>query len=359
MNKNNQNKEFLQSSEWRNFQTTVGRKTFHLKNEGFSASIVEHVLLIVGKYFYCPRGPITSLKGEEFPISNFQFPNKSQNSISNDLIKSGMRELVGLAKKENAGWIRIDVENIQTLDLIKENITEKIVKAPHDMQPKEVFVIDISKSADQLLLEMKPKTRYNIKLAEKKGVVTSFAPSLSSGHSSLVTGEEKNKYIEAFLRLTKEMAARQGITAHDEKYYRRMIESLPEEMLQIYVAEFEGKIIAANLMLFYEETATYLHGASSNVSRNVMAPFLLQWQAILDAKEKGCVKYDFGGVKITDNHQQATNNWEGITNFKLGFSPNTKPIEFLGSYDIIINPRKYAVYRGLQRAKAFAARFRK
>ena len=151
------------------------------------------------------------------------------------------------------------------------------------------------------------------------------------------------------------MAARQGIVAHPEEYYRKMIETLPEEMLKIYVAEFEGKIIAANLVLFFENTATYLHGASSNDNRNVMAPFLLQWQAILEAKERGCTRYDFGGIKTVNSD----NSWEGITNFKLGFSPNTKSIEFPGSYDIIINPRKYAVYRGLQRAKAFAVKFKK
>jgi peptidoglycan pentaglycine glycine transferase (the first glycine) len=324
MEKNNQNEEFLQSAQWSEFQQAVGRKTFHLKAEGFSAFLIEHTLPIVGSYLYCPRGPILDME------------NKGQ-GISEKI--SGMLEL---AKKENAGWIRIDADNMQNLELFKERISAKIVKAPHDMQPKEVFVINISKDAEILLNEMKPKTRYNINLAKKKGV-------------DIKIQNLENKYVEDFLRLTKEMAARQGITAHPGEYYRKMIESLPEEMLKIYVAEFEGKVLAANLVLFYGTTATYLHGASSNDNRNVMAPFLLQWQAILDAKEKGCMKYDFGGVKTNSND----GSWAGITQFKLGFSPNTVPVEFPGSYDIVINPRKYAVYRGLQRAKAFAVKFRK
>ncbi|HBI33935.1 MAG TPA: hypothetical protein DEA43_04035 [Candidatus Moranbacteria bacterium] len=327
-----ENKEILQSQQWRKFQEAVGRKTHFVENDDFSASIVEHSLPIVGKYMYSPKGPVLKVESRKSKVESF------------------FAELIDLAKRENAGWIRIEPESDQILETIKENISEKVFKAPHNMQPKEIFVLDTSKTEEQLLAEMKSKTRYNINLAKKKGVIIS---------QNVDRGAQNVKYIEAFLELTKEMAARQGIVAHPEQYYRKMIETLPEEMLKIYVAEFEGKIIAANLVLFFENTATYLHGASSNENRNVMAPFLLQWQAILDAKESGCTRYDFGGVRITNNSRQTTNNWEGITNFKLGFSPNTKPIEFPGSYDIIINPRKYAVYRGLQRAKAFAVRFRR
>lgn len=339
------NSEFLQSSQWRKFQENVGRKTFYLENKCFLASIIEHNLPIAGKYLYCPRGPVTSLEDEEFTISNFQFPNKRQKPNLKNNIKNGMLALIELAKKEKAGWVRIEPENEEMLGLIRKNITQKIVKAPHDMQPKEIFVLDISKDVEILLAEMKTKTRYNIRLAKKRGVAIS--------NKQQATGK-KEEHLEAFLRLTKEMAARHGIKTHPENYYRKMIESLPIEMLKIYVAEYEGSIIAANLVLFYGKTATYLHGASGNKHRNVMAPFLLQWQAILDAKEAGCEKYDFGGIRSTVNNQQSKNNenaWEGITSFKLGFSPKTKPVEFPGSCDIVVNPGKYGVYRGLQRVR--------
>ena len=79
--------------------------------------------------------------------------------------------LIELGKKENAGWIRVEPESDQMLEMIKENISEKVVKAPHNMQPKEVFVLDISKDVETLLNEMKPKTRYNIKLAIKHNVL--------------------------------------------------------------------------------------------------------------------------------------------------------------------------------------------
>ncbi|KKQ52085.1 MAG: Methicillin resistance protein [Parcubacteria group bacterium GW2011_GWD2_38_11] len=355
MEKSNQNKDFLQSAQWREFQQAVGRKNYFIENDAFSASIIEHILPIVGKYLYSPRGPVIS--NFEFRISNenlilndkssdnFKIFAPSLSSGQNSKFEIGISSLTDLAKKCNAGWIRIEPENDQALELIKENISEKIVKAPHNMQPKEIFVLDILKTAETLLCEMKTKTRYNIGIAVKKGIKIDYR---SAGN------DNQGEYVEAFLKLTKEMAERQGIVAHPDEYYRKMIATLPGEMLRIYVAKYDGKIIAANLVLFYGNTATYLHGASGSVHRNLMAPFSLQWQAILDAKEMGCTKYDFGGVKT-----QGENSWQGITTFKLGFSTSTKPIEFPGSYDIIINPRKYAVYRGLQAAKAFAVRFRK
>ncbi len=290
------NKEFLQSEEWRKFQEASGRRTF----QSDSIAAIEHKLPIVGRYFYVPKGSIS-------------------------------QEIIDLAKKEKAGWIRFDPKSM-------ENI--KAVKAPHDMQPKEIFVIDITRSEEDLLNGMKQKTRYNLKLAEKKGIK--------------VIKEINERTINEFLRLVKVTAERKGIKFHPESYYRKMIETIPEDILKLYSAEYNGKIIAANLVIFYGKTAIYLHGATDDEYRNVMAPYLLQWEAIKDAKEAGCEKYDFGGVKTINSEQEAMNskNWTGITKFKLGFSQNTKPIEFPGSYDVIINPVRYYLYRILQKLKS-------
>jgi len=362
MSQNIENNEFLQSAEWFKFQEAFGRRTFSVSEAGFSANIVEHVLPVVGRYFYVPRGPVTSTKVEEFSISNNQFSNKSQNSNINDQIEYGMRELVDLAKKENAGWIRIEPKTEGILEILRNTVeidgnSLKIVKAPYDVQPKEVFKIDISKPEDQLLSEMKSKTRYNIGIARKRGVIVKKNDANPRINANQLIANNTN--INAFLKLTKEMAERQGIVPHPEEYYRKMFETFPKEMLSLYVAKYDDKIIAANLILFYGDTATYLHGASSNEHRNVMAPFLLQWHAILDAKKKGCKWYDFGGIKTTNNKQQTTNNWEGITKFKLGFSPETEPVVFPGTYDIIVNPRQCALYKGLQKAKMFLKKIRR
>jgi peptidoglycan pentaglycine glycine transferase (the first glycine) len=347
--------EFLQSDQWRKFQESVGRRTFCIsphpsplpkKGEGkfyFYASIIEHELPIVGKYFYIPKGSII-----ENPKSEILNPKQIPNSKSE--IQIFLDNIIGLAKKEKAGWIRIEPASEEILNIF-QGLALKVVKAPHDMQPREVFVIDITKSEEELLAEMKSKTRYNIKVAQKKGVKIIVIPAqagiqaqrLDSGSEAGMTG----RYIDEFIRLVKITAKRDGITPHPESYYRQMFETIPSENIKLYVAEYQEKIIAANIVIYYGNTVIYLHGASDNEYRNVMAPYLLQWQAILDAKKAGLTSYDFGGVKIGGD-----NSWQGITKFKTGFSPNTKPIEFPGSHDIIINKKKYYLYRLIQKIKS-------
>ncbi len=295
--------EFLQSKVWLQFQESVGRKTFQLRMDNFEVNIIQHTLPIIGKYFYVPRG---------LKLGNLD-----------------VEKIIKLAKKNNAGWIRIESETEESLDIIRKNTRCKVVKAPHDVQPKEIFIIDISKSEKVLLAEMKPKTRYNIRLAEKKGIK--------------IFSVKNEKIIAEFLRLTQIMAKRQKIKTHAENYYRKMLEIIPDNILKLYVAEYGGGIIAANLVVFYGDICIYLHGASDDSYRSVMAPYLLQWHQICDAKKANCAKYDFGGISKI--------KWQGISRFKQGFSPKTLPTVFLGSYDVIVNDKKYAIYIILQKLK--------
>lgn len=308
---------FLQSLEWSRFQESVGRKTFNISGNNFWANIVEHSLPIVGKYFYIPRGPIIGQEAD---------------------MKNQIEKLINLSKDNNAGWIRIEPASEEILNSIKNNTGYKVARAPHDMQSKELLIIDIKKSEEEILAQMKPKTRYNIKLAEKKGVKT----------RSVERTAQNEKYMDEFLRLVAVTAERNKITSHPENYYKKMFESISSDILKLYIAEYEGRIIAANLVIFFGNTCTYLHGASDDEYRNVMAPYLLQWQQIRDAAKGGYELYDFGGVK-TDGSK--SNNWGGITRFKTGFSPAAKPTRFPGSHDIIINPMKYRLYIFIQKIK--------
>ncbi len=354
--KNSPMGEFLQSEVWRNFQESVGRKTFHVEGDNFWANITEHMLPIIGKYFYIPRGPILKISNFEFQtlFSGRQVSNQIQDS--NEKKINRVQELIDLAGKNNAGWIRIDPKSEEVLKVIRGNLKYKIVKAPHDMQPKEIFVIDIAKSEEELLAQMKAKTRYNIRLAEKKGVEVKISNFQFPISNQIQNPNDKN-YIEEFLRLTTVMAKRQGIVAHPAEYYRKMFETISGDILKLYVAEYRGKIIAANLVVFYGETCIYLHGASDDEFRNVMAPYLLQWQQIRDAKKAGCVKYDFGGVSMSyqssgKHGQVGISKWIGITKFKLGFSPKTSVTMYPGSYDIIFDSVRYGLYRLMQAIKS-------
>ncbi len=308
---------FLQSPEWGKFQESVGRKIFNISGNNFWANIVEHSLPIVGKYFYVPRGPIMDQEAE---------------------IKNQLEKLIKLSKENGAAWIRIEPADEEVLSAIKKNTNYRIVKAPHDMQPRELLIIDIKKSEEEILAQMKPKTRYNIRLAEKKGVKI----------YSVEYSAQNEKYIDEFLRLVSITAKRNRITSHPENYYKKMFENIPSDILKLYVAEYENKVVATNLVIFFGNICTYLHGASDDEYRNVMAPYLLQWQQIKDAMSAGCSSYDLGGIRTSGSQND---NWRGITRFKTGFFPAAESTRFPGSYDIIIEPTRYCLYILIQKIK--------
>src|SRR4030042_2695255 len=318
---------FLQSEYWRKFQESYGRKAFELEEKDddgdtiIFANMITHTLTVVGDYFYIPRGPV--FWNYELGIRNYE-----------ERIKNFVDRLINLAEEKNIGWIRIEPVSDEELKLIKINLPSriKIKKSPVDMQPREILTLDIAKSEEDILAGMKQKTRYNIKLSQKHGVSVKAISNFQFPISK--------KYVDDFLRLVEITSKRDKIKAHPENYYRKMFETIPPEILKLYVAEYGRKVISANLVLFFGKTATYMHGASDNVCREVMAPYLLQWQAIQDAKKKGCTKYDLGGVKsegISNLKSQISNSWSGITKFKTGFDPETEPARFPGCLDIVLN----------------------
>lgn len=378
----NQNNELLQSETWMRFQEAAGRRVARLCGEEWNANGVVHRLPIVGEYLYVPRGPRSvsreqvTANGDEFRISNFEFRNNTKSSNSNDQTGTGngsrdqesgiigegnginatkhssqapnetlnldhetqtetiMEALIVKAKELNVGWIRIEPETEETFaEMRKAAKGTKIVKAPHDMQPRETFVVDLALTEEELLAAMKPKARYNIGVAKKRGVNVAMSSDA--------------KYVEAFIRLVTGTADRKGILPHPKAYYEAMCASLLGENGKIFAAEKDGTIVAANLVVFHHMTATYLHGGSDERFRADMAPFLLQWEAMREAKRRGCARYDFGGVSMAEL-EAGTGKWLGITRFKIGFSPSTSATVFPGSYDVVLSLMRYVAYRMIQ-----------
>lgn len=230
------------------------------------------------------------------------------------------------------GWVRFDAQNVDAVRICAQASGKKIVAAPHDMQPRHNLIISLADAPAEILAAMKPKTRYNIRLAEKKGVVV----------RPLDDAQEQ----AAFFALVDATAQRKGVRFHAHAHYRAILTHLPSDMVTLYGAFYCDTLIAANIVTFYDETATYLHGATSDEHRDVMAPFALQWRAMCDAKARQCAWYDFGGV-FPDT---ADSGRRGITRFKMGFAPKqTSPCTTAGSYDMINAPVHYTAYRVAQR----------
>ncbi len=300
---------FLQSDMWRAFQEAAGHETLGIETEIFCGNGIIHHLPLVGKYLYFPRGPVLGFENTE----------SGRESIVTSLKAAG--------EGVNAKWIRIEPSTEEELERYREYFGKKLRKAPHDMQPRETLVMNIEPSEDALLAGMKSKTRYNIRLAEKKNL--------------RIFSTREKKYQEQFLDLMTKTADRKGIVPHPRAYYEKFFSSLPEGNLFLFVAEYEKEVLAANLVLLYGDTATYLHGGTSAEYRESMAAYLLQWGQIRFAKSKGMKLYDFGGVKTGDQES----SWAGITRFKQGFTPSTATTIFPGSYDIVLDPVRYFLYR--------------
>jgi lipid II:glycine glycyltransferase (peptidoglycan interpeptide bridge formation enzyme) len=114
-----------------------------------------------------------------------------------------------------------------------------------------------------------------------------------------------------------------------------MVEVMGENNLKLFIAEYEDRIIAANIVMFFGNRAVYLHGASSNECRNLMAPYLLQWEQIKEAKKQGCEIYDFWGID--------EKKWPGVTRFKKGFGG--EEIDYSGTFDFIFDKTWYEIYK--------------
>lgn len=192
----------------------------------------------------------------------------------------------------------------------------------HAPIPSYSTIVDLRQSEEEILNNMKPKGRYNIKLALKKDVK--------------IIKADKNDF-KTFYNLLKKTSSRDGFNVNSQDYYERMMETLTEcEML---LAIYDNKIIAGGIFTYTKNQGLYYYGASSNEFRNLMAPYLLQWQAILNAKQRSCLYYDFLGISNPDNQDKLS----GVTDFKLKFGG--KIVKFNASYHIVHNKFIYLSYK--------------
>jgi peptidoglycan pentaglycine glycine transferase (the first glycine) len=306
--------QFLQSWYWGEFKKVLGARIWHLgilKNEELVGVclLLKTPLVFHNKYVYAPRGPVFSFN-----------LNSEELSAGYQLLTEKIKEI---ARQEDFIFLKIEPPIEKPFSLNLEKIDFHSAKSIH---PPDTVILDLTKSEERLLSEMHPKTRYNIHLAERKGVKIEFS--------------EEAKDLEVFYELTCAVNKREGITCFPKNYYQKMLEVFSAtKAAKLVKAEYQGKIIAINLTIYFGDMATYNHGASSGEFRNVMAPHLLQWETIKQAKKEGYKYYDFRGIAPTDDPEH---KWAGITRFKKSFGG--KSIHYLGTYDLVFKPLHYQLY---------------
>lgn len=234
-----------------------------------------------------------------------------------------LRALRAIGEKEKLIFIKIEPNSTTGQEFFLQN---KCVSG-RPLFTKYTFQLDLDQTEDQLLEKMKPKTRYNVRLAQKKGVKVIQDNSLPAF----------NQYLD----LTFETTKRQKFYAHNRVYHQLMWKIMaPANMGYLLRAEYQGKTLVTWVVFVFNQILYYPYGASSSQHREVQASSLMMWEAIRFGQKKKCHTFDMWGSLGPDPNPH--DPWIGFHRFKQGFSP--KLVEFVGTFDLIINPKMYRFY---------------
>ena len=301
---------FLQSGFWGSFKAQFGWEAFAFRAVWKTLASQQEKSLLVLRRRLAPAFALAYVPwGPELPADvPFQ---------------PALEELAKRLKEElpkDTVFIRFDPPWL--LDENNEvSMPPTFVKAEADIQPPDSVILDLTQPMESIIQNMKPKWRYNCRLALKKGVQVRQA---------------KKYEIIVFYDLLKETSRRDRIAIHGFDYYEALFENNSPE-IRLYLAEHEGDVLAGIVTLFRGIEAVYLYGASSDKKRNFMPAYALQLKAMEDAKNFGCKKYDFFGIPPGNDK---SHSMSGLYQFKTGFGGRI--IHRPGSWDC---PNHFMVYK--------------
>jgi len=301
--------EFLQSWEWGDILEKDGQKILRLGVRSKAKQKILAAVTLVKKssarvhYYYAPRGPIIA------------------KDLSPELYQEVINFLFSEIKKIASSLLFLRIEPLAFL----ETAPNFKIKKSLDLNPRQTLFLDLTQSAEKLRKDMQSKTRYNLRLAEKKGVTVR---------------EGQADDFPQFWRLMNLTGERDNFRLHPAKHYQNLLQTEPT-VIKLFLAEHQGRVIAAGIFSFWGDKAVYMHGASDNKFRNTMATYILQWTAIMTAQRVGLKYYDWHGID--------EKKWPGVTRFKLGFGGY--PVEYAGTWDVVFRPVFYRFYGILRRLR--------
>ena len=286
----------LQSTAWAKFQKKQGHLVFKFKNYYLILHHLPHLPYKIGTIL---RGP--------------------------DITQEMLNEIKPICHQEKVIFVKIE-PNVLADETSFYHFKDLVSSSRVNFYPYSFF-LDLTLTDEELLKRMHPKTRYNIKVAARHGVKVREAT-------------DKNGF-EIYLKLLTDTARRQGFFIHNETYHRNLWSSLKNSNIpHIFLAEFQGQVLAAFMIFKFKDKIYYPYGASSGINRQVMAPNLLMWEVIKWGKSQGCKVFDMWGALPTEAKEG--DYGYGFHRFKSGFGG--KLVKFVGSYDYVISPSLYKVF---------------
>ena len=299
---------FLQSWYWGEFHKKLGKDVrrvgfYHGKKlVGVMLSVVENARR--GRYLTVPGGPILDWGDGQ-------------------LVDAAFLEMKRIGKETRSVFVRIRPQ-------LREEGREIFkgygcVDAPMHLHAELSNILEISKSEEELKAAMRKTTRYEIRQAKKIGI-------------KVEVGRDED-LIKEFYNLQIETARRQGFVPFSYKYLREQMKVFFEmDKGLLYRAMYEGKMLAQAFIIFYGEEAAYHYGASTQEGRRYPGAYLLQWEAIMEAKRRGLKRYNFWGVAPED---EKSHRFYGVSVFKRGFGG--EDVAYLHAQDLVIDRAMYVV----------------
>lgn len=286
-------KTFLQSWHWGEFQKTMGDKVWRqgLYEEGDLVGVAQVFKIAArrGKFLFLPHGPVTKIQN---PKSKCQ------------ILKELLKELKEIAKKESCSFVRV----APIWERTEEN--EKIFRdlglrtAPLHTHPEITWELNLEKPEEELLRAMRKTTRYLIRQGLKNEELK-------------IEKSQDQKDIEIFNTLYQKTVNRHHFVPFSLDYLKNeFLSFLPDNQALIFLAKYRGECLASAIVIFWQGIAFYHQGASSQKHSKVPASYLLQWEAIREAKRRGCQLYNFWGIAETESRKHPF--W-GLSLFKKGF----------------------------------------
>lgn len=320
---------------------TDPKKNNHILGGGL---IILHSLPFNLSWLECPRGPV-------FDVTHTSALSPSELEY---FFQNFLEQVKKIADEHRAVFLRIDppiiaLDSASNIPLVEaySSLTEKLHFKPAHASyfPQTTLTIDLAKTPEEILKQMKSKGRYNIKLAEKHGITI-----------ERINTHTNKEAIAQFYDLIKQTAKRDNFFAHNLAYYESMLESLGDSAT-LFMAYHKQKPVAGLIATYFADTATYYYGASSYADRPLMAPYLLQWHVILDARSQGYKTYDLLGIATLESPAplpiaytyDTSHPLAGVTDFKTKFGGNV--ISYLSAKELIYRPMWYWIIKMRKRLR--------
>jgi peptidoglycan pentaglycine glycine transferase (the first glycine) len=291
--------------------TTPSRST----QAGSGAQILFRKLPLGFSIAYIPKGPLFSRSGDLTSQWDCLLP-----------------EIDAACKKRRAIFLKVEPDRWEAAGETVEP-PPGFSQSEHAIQPNRTLVVDLTGDDQSVMARMKQKTRYNIKLALKKGVVIHPSADMNTFHKLMQTTSQRD-----------------GFGVHSLKYYQRAYDLFhPRGACELFMADFQGEPLAAVMVFIHGKRAWYFYGASASDHRERMPNYLLQWEAMRWARLRGCLQYDLWGVPDEDETtlenqflNRADGLW-GVYRFKRGFGGHL--CRSVGPWDRVYFPLLYNAYR--------------